>query len=87
EINKKEINKELAEKINLNLQKNWQEIKTALQKTFISKNELLKLYDKFSLLEKSEEIEWSKEIYGDALRNSHLIRDRFTCLDLIKIIS
>ncbi|MFT7087866.1 MAG: glycerol-1-phosphate dehydrogenase [NAD(P)+] [Rickettsiales bacterium] len=87
EIEKKEINEKLTKEINQNLQKNWKEIKTALQKTFISKNDLLKIYRKFSLPENPEEINWSKEIYEDALNNAHLIRDRFTCIDLIKIIS
>ncbi|MFT6077936.1 MAG: glycerol-1-phosphate dehydrogenase [NAD(P)+] [Rickettsiales bacterium] len=87
EISKKEIDEKLAKEINLNLQKDWPEIKTALQKTFISKNDLLKIYKQFSLPKNCQEIEWSKEIYDDSLNNAHLIRDRFTCLDLIKIIS
>ena len=86
EINKKAIDEKLAQKINQNLQTNWHTIKAELQKTFISKNDLLKSYRKFVLPEKCKEIGFDQKIYNQALTNSHLIRDRFTSLDLIKII-
>jgi glycerol-1-phosphate dehydrogenase [NAD(P)+] len=86
EVSKKAIDENLAKKINQNLQKNWQEMRQELRKTFIAKNDLLKSYDQFDLPKSSTQIDWSKEIYGDAINNAHLIRDRFTCLDLTKII-
>lgn len=86
EIKKKEIDQKKAEEINLNLQKNWQEIRKKLQKTFVSKSDLLKSYRKFSLAENCVDIGWSEEIYDNAINNAHLIRNRFTSLDLNKII-
>ncbi len=86
EISKKEIDEKMAQKINQNLQKNWVEIKAELQKTFISKNDLLKSYHKFSLPKNCLDIGLTNPIYDEALSNAHLIRNRFTSLDLIKII-
>ena len=86
EINKKAIDDKLVQKINQNLQTNWHTIKAELQKTFISKNDLLKSYKKFALPEKCGDIGFDQKIYNQALTNSNLIRDRFTSLDLIKII-
>jgi len=86
EINKKAINDDDTKKINQNLQDNWLNIKTKLQKAFISKDELLKCYRQFALPENCEEIGFEKPIYNQALTNSNLIRNRFTSLDLIKII-
>lgn len=86
EINKKKINHKKAQEINQNLQKNWQEIKNHLQKTFITKNQLLQFYKQFDLIINPEEIGFIKLIYDEALNNAYLIRNRFTSLDLIKII-
>lgn len=86
EIKKKEINQELADKINQNLQKNWKNFKTQLEKIFISKNELLNSYNQFFLPRNHDDLGWNKKIYDEAMNNAHLIRNRFTSLDLIKII-
>ncbi len=86
EINKKKIDKKAAQKINQNLQKNWQNIKAELEKIFISKNELLESYKKFALPKTNQEIGFEDKIYNQALTNAHLIRNRFTILDLTKII-
>ncbi|MES2677452.1 MAG: iron-containing alcohol dehydrogenase [Pseudomonadota bacterium] len=87
EINKKAIDENLANKINQHLQANWHNIRAELQKTFISKNDLLKSYRKFALPEKCEEIGFEEKIYNQALTNAHLIRNRFTSLDLEKIVA
>jgi glycerol-1-phosphate dehydrogenase [NAD(P)+] len=86
EINKKKINHKKAQEINQNLEKNWREIKNHLQKIFISQNQLLQFCKQFDLISKSEEIGFTQLIYNEALNNAHLIRNRFTSLDLIKII-
>ncbi len=86
EISKKAIDEKAAQKINRNLQRNWVAIKAELQKTFISKSDLLKSYEKFALPKNCEEIGFDQKIYNQALGNAHLIRNRFTSLDLIKII-
>ena len=86
EVNKKAIDRQMAQEINKNLQQNWREIRGQLQKIFISKNDLLESYRKFSLVQNPLEIGFTQEIYKQALSNAHLIRNRFTSLDLIKII-
>lgn len=86
EISKKAIDTKRVQEINRNLQKNWMEIKSRLQKTFISKNDLLKSYRKFGLAQEPQEIGVEQKIYSQALDNAHLIRNRFTSLDLISLI-
>lgn len=86
EISKKAIDKNTAQEINCNLDKNWRQIKSELQKTFISQGELLNFYKNFSLPQKPEEIGIEGNIYNEALQNADLIRNRFTSLDLIKLI-
>ena len=85
-INKKSIDQNRAEKINQNLQKNWPQIKQQLKNVFISKNQLLEFYHQFGLRETPREIGLEEQMYDRAANNAHLIRDRFTTLDLIKII-
>jgi glycerol-1-phosphate dehydrogenase [NAD(P)+] len=69
--------------INQNLKQNWPKIKKQLQAVFISKNDLLKLYRKFHLPSKPINIGVKSNIYREAVNNAHLIRDRFTSLDIL----
>ncbi|MCE3255668.1 MAG: egsA [Rickettsiaceae bacterium] len=86
EISKKAIDKKRAEEINQELGQNWHKIRSQLQNVFITKNQLLKFYRHFGLPEDSEKIGFERKIYDQALSNANLIRNRFTILDLIKII-
>ncbi len=86
EIKAKLINKNLVEQINSNLTNNWQEIKKKLRSSLVKKNDLLAIYQKFSLPTSPKDIEINDEIYQEALNNAHLIRNRFTSLDFIHLI-
>jgi glycerol-1-phosphate dehydrogenase [NAD(P)+] len=86
EIKNKFIDQNLADKINLQLSKDWQGFKQQLSQCFVSKNDLFKLYQKFSLPQAANDIEIGNDIYQEALDNAHLIRNRFTSLDFIKLI-
>lgn len=86
EVRNKTIDDDRALIINNILQQNWQRIKIQLQKAFVSKNDLLKYYQRFCLPTTPLEIDIDKDIYDQACDNAYLIRNRFTSLDLIKNI-
>jgi glycerol-1-phosphate dehydrogenase [NAD(P)+] len=86
EIKDKFIDQNLLIKINHKLDKNWTEIKIKLQQFYINKAELLNLYQKFSLPKTASQIQIDDDIYCEAIDNAHLIRNRFTSLDLVKLI-
>lgn len=77
ELEAKIISKEQAKILN----QNWLEIRRKLKEVFVSKNDLEKLSDKFNLPKKPFDIFLDEEIYDEAIKNSYLIRNRFTCLD------
>ncbi len=86
EIKDKFIDQNLLDKINLKLESGWEEIKQKLTQCLVSKSDLLRLYKEFSLPQNANDIEISNDIYQEALDNAHLIRNRFTSLDFIKLI-
>ena len=85
EIKNKFIDQNLAEKINQKLEKNWPEMKKQLQEFYINKTDLLNLYQRFLLPNTASEIQINDDIYNEAIDNAHLIRNRFTSLDFIKL--
>ena len=86
EIQSKFIDKEMVEKINLKLKNDWPVIKKQLQKFHRKSDDLIALYNKFSLPKNASEVGVSDSIYQEAVDNAHLIRNRFTALDFIKLI-
>jgi glycerol-1-phosphate dehydrogenase [NAD(P)+] len=86
EIKNKFIDQNFADKINAKLDKEWLEVRSQLSKCHISKSKLLELYKRFSLPETANDIQIDNEIYWEAVANAHLIRNRFTSLDFIKLI-
>jgi len=86
EIKNKFINHELTDKINGKLDKDWASIKQQLLQCLIKKDDLLKIYQKFSLPQTANNIQIGNDIYQEAIDNAHLIRNRFTSLDFIKLI-
>ena len=83
EIKNKFIDENLSVQINIKL-KDWNHIKQQLQEFHIKKDDLLKIYQKFSLPENINYIQISDDIYKKAVDNAYLIRNRFTSLDFIK---
>ncbi|MDA0902382.1 MAG: iron-containing alcohol dehydrogenase [Proteobacteria bacterium] len=83
EIENKRLEEEELEELNQRLKDNWLEIKKQLKACFITKEKLLEISNKFKLPKDVQEIGFSKDIYKEALSNAHLIRDRFTCLDIV----
>lgn len=71
--------------INQNLQQNWPKIKRKLSRILIKKNQLLELYDKFNLPKNPEDIGINSEIYQEAVSKAHMIRNRFTSLDILHL--
>lgn len=78
EIKQKLIDQETLKKVNDKLG----HIQNELSKVFISKDKILKIYEKFDLPQKSQDIDIDKKSYDQAVNNSYLIRSRFTTLDL-----
>jgi glycerol dehydrogenase-like iron-containing ADH family enzyme len=64
----------------------WPNIKQQLLQCHVGKSELLKLYKRFSLSKTPNDIQIDNDIYQEAIDNAHLIRNRFTSLDFIKLI-
>ncbi len=83
ELEAKKISEKQAEITN----QNWLEIKQKLQKVFIAKDDLKKISSRFNLPQKPQDIFLEEEIYNEAIKNSYLIRSRFTCLDLLPTLS
>ena len=83
ELEAKKISEKQAEIAN----QNWLEIKQKLQKVFIAKDDLKKISSRFNLPQKPQDIFLEEEIYNEAIKNSYLIRSRFTCLDLLPTLS
>jgi len=82
-IQKKSFTPKEIAVINQNLKQNWPKIKQKLKTVFIAKNDLLKLYKKFDLPTKPANIGVKSDIYQKAVDNAHLIRNRFTSLDIL----
>jgi len=83
ELEAKEVSEEQAKIAN----QNWPEIKQKLKEVFISKANLEEISLRFNLPKNSSDIFIDEEIYEEAVKNSHLIRSRFTCLDLLPTLS
>ncbi len=81
EFSHKIINQEKLQIINNRLS-NFKEFSAILSKNFVSYDKILQISNYFSLPKKYSDIHLNKEIYIDAVKNSHLIRNRFTILDL-----
>jgi glycerol-1-phosphate dehydrogenase [NAD(P)+] len=79
ELEAKKISEDQAKIVN----QNWLEIKQKLKEVFISKNDLEKISARFNLPKNSQDIFIDSKIYEEAVKNSYLIRSRFTCLDCI----
>lgn len=86
EISKKMINEKRATEINQNLANNWPEIKLELAKNMINSQKLSQISQKFVLPQNPQMIGINNNIYQEAVDCAYLIRDRFTSLDLKKII-
>ena len=82
QLEKKALSEQKAIELNKWLLKHWPEIKNQLQNILVTKKDLLKLSARFNLPKTEQDIGVNKTIYQEALNNAHLIRDRFTSLDI-----
>jgi glycerol-1-phosphate dehydrogenase [NAD(P)+] len=79
QIQKKQIDEK---KINQKLTKEWCCLRKNLSKNFISVKNMIKIYQKFEIETQDKK---KQKIYKEGAANAFLIRDRFTCLDLLTI--
>jgi glycerol-1-phosphate dehydrogenase [NAD(P)+] len=76
-VNSKRVSKDDLQEVN----DNFNGIKKKLEENMISKEWLLKFYDKFNLMREFENLKGDDVKYLEAVYNAYLIRDRLTALD------
>jgi glycerol-1-phosphate dehydrogenase [NAD(P)+] len=82
EVSKKNISYYQVAKINANLEKFWPKYRAELEYVFIEKDYILDIFNIFGLTTQCKKIGIKKATLKESLNNAHLIRDRFTSLDL-----
>lgn len=83
EYSKKQFRDFELEKINKNLEKDWQEIRQDLQKIYLTDVTLRKIFRHFKIEPFISRFNLSQAEFNDCIYLAKFIRDRFTCLDLL----
>ena len=83
----KECQKEYDQKL-LEISKakptNWKKIKTELQKIHLDESHLKEIFSHFKIKTSAKSLGLSNQQYQECVMHSKFIRNRFTCLDLVK---
>jgi glycerol-1-phosphate dehydrogenase [NAD(P)+] len=71
-------------KINRSLEKDWPKIKSQLQKIYFDEASLRKIFSHFKIKTSISSLGLSSKEYQDCVSFAKFIRNRFTCLDLVR---
>ena len=81
----KQCEEEYRQKLTLKPKKvDWQKLKQELQKIHLDESRLKEIFAHFKIKTSARSLGLSSQKYQDCVDNAKLIRNRFTCLDLIQ---
>ena len=83
EMKNKILNKEMADKLNIYLDTNWEKIVSKLKSIMISYDDLWNIMGNYGAIRTVEDANLDKNFYNNAVRYSRFMRDRYTVLDFV----